>query len=146
MGWGNSLLPVWHQAITWTNAALLSIGLLGTNFSEIWIGILSFSFKKMHLKMLSAKMATNFSRGRWVTQKWKCCHFKAIFITDCNRRCQSDKFRCSQWWKFYQNNNSVTVKLYLQSTCKALLFKYNEILFSKSTKSHQASFEWSLAA
>ena len=43
------------QASTWTNDSLLSIGLLGTNFSEIWIGILSFSFKKMHLKMSSAK-------------------------------------------------------------------------------------------
>ena len=31
------------------------IGPLGTNFSEIWIGILSFSFKKMHLKMSSGK-------------------------------------------------------------------------------------------
>ena len=48
---GNGLSPARRQAITWTNAGLLSIGLLGTNFSEIWIGILPFSFKKMHLKM-----------------------------------------------------------------------------------------------
>ena len=33
---------------------------------EIWIGILSFSFKKMHLKMLSARMAAILSWGIWV--------------------------------------------------------------------------------
>ena len=36
----NGLSPVRRQAITWTNAAVLSIGLLGTYFSEIWIWIL----------------------------------------------------------------------------------------------------------
>ena len=65
---GNGLSPVRHQAITWTNADLLLIGLLGTSFSEISIGILSFSFKKMHLKMLSAKTAAILSRGRWVKE------------------------------------------------------------------------------
>ena len=49
--------------MTWTNAGLLSIGLLGTNFSEVRIGILSFSFKEMHLKLSSAKMAANLSTG-----------------------------------------------------------------------------------
>ena len=42
-------------AITWTNADLLSIGPVGTNFSDIWIEILIFSFKKMWLKMSSAR-------------------------------------------------------------------------------------------
>ena len=46
---------VWRHAITRTNAGVSSIGNLGTNFNEIWISLLSFSFKKMHLKMLSAK-------------------------------------------------------------------------------------------
>ena len=45
---GNGLLPVRRQAITWTNAGLLSNRHMGTNFSEIWIRILSFSFKKIH--------------------------------------------------------------------------------------------------
>ena len=39
IGSGNGLSPVRRQTITWTNAGLLSIGLLGTNFSEILIGI-----------------------------------------------------------------------------------------------------------
>ena len=45
IGPDNGLVPVWHQAITWTNAALLSIGLMGTYFSEIWLGILSLALK-----------------------------------------------------------------------------------------------------
>ena len=36
---------------------------LGTNVSETWIKILPFSFKKMRLKMLSAKMMAILSRG-----------------------------------------------------------------------------------
>ena len=49
-----------------TNADLLSVGLVGTNFSEIGIGILLFSFKKMYLKLSSATIAAILSRGRWV--------------------------------------------------------------------------------
>ena len=64
------------SAITWTNAGLLSIGLLGTNVSKILIEILSFSFKKMHLKMSSAKMAAILSMGRWVNVL---CHQQAQY-------------------------------------------------------------------
>ena len=39
----------------WTNVGTLLIGPLGTNFSEIIIWIQTFSFKKMPLKMSSAK-------------------------------------------------------------------------------------------
>ena len=54
--------------ISWTSAGLLSIGLLGTNFIEIQIEFLSLSFKKMYLKLSSAKMAAilSMSTGRWV--------------------------------------------------------------------------------
>ena len=51
----NGLSPGRRQAIIWTNAGILLIGPLGTNFNEILIGIQTFSFKKMHLKMSSAK-------------------------------------------------------------------------------------------
>ena len=54
IGADNGLSPGRHQAIIWTNAGLLLIGPLGTSFSEILIKIYTFSFKKMHLKMLSA--------------------------------------------------------------------------------------------
>ena len=55
IGSDNGLSPDRRQAIIWANAGLWLIGPLGTNFSEILIEILTFSFKKMHLKVLSAK-------------------------------------------------------------------------------------------
>ena len=55
IGPDNGLSPGWRQAIIWTNAWILLIGPWGTNFSEILIGIQTFSFKKMHLKMSSEK-------------------------------------------------------------------------------------------
>ena len=55
IGSDNGLSPERRQAIIWTNAGILLIGTLGTNFTEILIGIQTFSFKKMHLKMSSAK-------------------------------------------------------------------------------------------
>ena len=51
VGSDNGLSPGRRQAIIWTNAGVLLIGPLGTNFSEI----LTFSFKKMRLKVSSAK-------------------------------------------------------------------------------------------
>ena len=47
LGSGKGLWPVQHQAIIYTNADLLSVGSSGTNFSEIWIKVKEFSFKKM---------------------------------------------------------------------------------------------------
>ena len=55
IGSDNGLLPGRRQAIIWTNVAILLIGPLGTNFSEILIGIQTFSFTKMSFKVLSAK-------------------------------------------------------------------------------------------
>ena len=49
------LSPGRRQAIIWTNAGILLIGTLGTNFSEILIRIQTFSYMKMHLKMSSVK-------------------------------------------------------------------------------------------
>ena len=55
IGSDNGLSPGRRQAIIWTNARILLIRTLGTNFSEILSKIPAFSFKKMHLKMSSAK-------------------------------------------------------------------------------------------
>ena len=55
-------------AITETNAGVLLIRPLGTNFSIIRLAILSFSFKKMHLKLSSAKTATILSRVKHTSQ------------------------------------------------------------------------------
>ena len=55
IGSDNGLSPGRRQAIIWTNDGILLIRTLGTNFSEILGKIHSFSLKKMHLKMSSAK-------------------------------------------------------------------------------------------
>ena len=55
IGSDNGLSPGRRQAIIWTNAGILFIRTLGTNFSEILSEIHTFSFKKMHLKMSSGK-------------------------------------------------------------------------------------------
>ena len=49
----NGSAPGRRQAIIWTNVGILLIGPLGTNFSEILIEIITFSLKKMRLKVLS---------------------------------------------------------------------------------------------
>ena len=68
IGPDNGLSPGRRQAIIWTNAGTLLIGPWGTNFSEILIGIQTFSFRKMRLKMSSAKWRP-FCLGRNVLRK-----------------------------------------------------------------------------
>ena len=55
IGSDNGLLPVRRQAIIWTNAGILLIGPLGTNFRDILIEIQTNQLKKLHLKTSSAK-------------------------------------------------------------------------------------------
>ena len=55
IGSDNGLAPGRRQTIIGTNDGILLIEPLGTNFSEILIGIQTFSFKKMRLKVSSAK-------------------------------------------------------------------------------------------
>ena len=55
IGSNNGLSPGRHQAILWTNAGILFIRTKQKHVNEILIEIHIFSFKKMHLKMSSAK-------------------------------------------------------------------------------------------
>ena len=55
IGSDNGLLPGLPQAIIWTNAGILFIWPLRTNFAEMLIEIHIFSFMKMHVKMLFVK-------------------------------------------------------------------------------------------
>ena len=66
IGSDNGLSPGRRQAIIWTNAGILLIRPSGTNFSEILIGNQTFSFKKIHLKMSSAKWRPFLSRPQCV--------------------------------------------------------------------------------
>ena len=55
IGSDNGLSPGRRQAIIRTNAGILLIRPLGTKFSEFFVEILIFPFKKMRLKVSSAK-------------------------------------------------------------------------------------------
>ena len=55
IGSDNGLSPGRRQAIIRTNAGILLIRPLGTNFSEFLVAILIFSLKKMRLKVSSVK-------------------------------------------------------------------------------------------
>ena len=88
IGSDNGLSPGRRQAIIRTNAGILLKRPLGTNFSEILIKILLFSFKKMHLKVSSAKrrpfcLGLNVLRsGAWVPLNSFCfflCFFFSFF-------------------------------------------------------------------
>ena len=90
IGSDNGLSPGRRQAIIWTNAGILLIGPLWTNFSEILIEIPTFSFKKMRLKVSSAKwrpfcfglnvlIVSAFYEVHWVIQSidWNWIHINA---------------------------------------------------------------------
>ena len=72
IGSDNGLSPGRRHAIIWTIAGILLIGPLGTNFIEILVEFLTFSFKKMSLKVSSAKWWP-FCLGLYVltNQKWE---------------------------------------------------------------------------
>ena len=53
IGSDNGLSPGRRQAIIWTNVGILLIEPLGTILSELLSEIITFSVKKMHLKMSS---------------------------------------------------------------------------------------------
>ena len=65
IGSDNGLSPGRRQAIIWTNAGILLIGPLGTNFSENLIGIQTFK-KKNALENAVCKMASILSRPQCV--------------------------------------------------------------------------------
>ena len=70
IGSDNGLSPGRRQAIIRTNAGILLIEPLGTNFNEILIEIHVFSFKKIHFKMSSGKWRP-FCLGLNVLTCWK---------------------------------------------------------------------------
>ena len=84
IGSDNGLSPGQRQAIIWTNAGILLIWRLGPNFSEILIGIQTFSFKKMYLKISSAKwrpfcLGLNVLTWQWYwKERYNFCFFSSL--------------------------------------------------------------------
>ena len=85
-----------RQAIIWTNAGILLIRPLGTNFNEILIGNQTFSFKKIHLKMSSAKWRP-FCLGLNVLRIWKA--YSKIFNLSLILRSQGSTTERNLWLK-----------------------------------------------
>ena len=119
----NGLSPGRRQAIIWTSAGILLIGPLGTNFSEIPIGIQTFSVKKIYLKMSSAKwrpfcLGLNVLRSTFswcpqlnATRSWwwwvnndlvmACCgSATSHYLSQCWPRCMSP-WVVTRWVKHY---------------------------------------------
>ena len=70
----NGLSPGWHQAIIWTNAGILLIGPLWTNFNEILVQMEAFLLKRILLKMLSV-ICCSFCLGLSVLMGLHCIMF-----------------------------------------------------------------------
>ena len=62
----NGLSPIRRPAIIWTSPGLLSIGPLGTNYSEILIKIQNFSFTKNAFENIVCETVAILFRGVWV--------------------------------------------------------------------------------
>ena len=122
----NGLSPGRCQAIIRTNAGILLIRPLGTNFSEILIEILIFSFKKMRLKVSSAKrrpfcLGLNELIDELVTYEvvwsflWDSCMMVYLLINAdeyCSTTHHNHKknVKVKNWWKIYCFVNSITGK------------------------------------
>ena len=107
IGSDNGLSPGRRQAIIWTNVGILLIRTLGTNFSEILSEIHTFSFKKMHLKMSSAKwrpfclglnVLTNLNYRRKPPSNWSPGRFR--------QRCVD-----TSWWRHHMEMVSALLAL-----------------------------------
>ena len=108
----NGLSPGRHQAIIWTNAGMLLIEPLETNFSEILIDINIFSFKKMPLKMSSGK-GQPFCLGlNVITFTGDPLHSRAACTQPCNvnthsrAHCSPGARLCEQWGHGCVNNGA----------------------------------------
>ena len=100
IGSDNGLSPGRRQAIIWTNAGILLIGPLEANFSEIWIEILICSFKKMRLKVSSAKWRP-YCFGLNVLTHWGRDKMTAILQTTVSKtfsRIKMHEFRLKFHW------------------------------------------------
>ena len=90
----NGLSPGRRQVIIWTNAGLLSIGPLETNFREIRIKIQKFSFIKMHLNVSSAKRRPFCKGGYDLTYFDHSSHIRPLHPDNLYGRCRPSDSLC----------------------------------------------------
>ena len=124
IGSDNGLSPGRRQAIIWTNAGILLIGPLGTNFSEILLEIYTFSFTKMHLKMSSGKWRP-FCLGLIVLT----CFLGKTFITTC----------IHNWWRV---TDPVRPQLWMQQSWSNANGLYNSYWNIVHKQLHNQCVRW----
>ena len=127
IGSDNGLSPGWRQAIIWTNAGILLIGPLGTNFNGTSNEIHTFSFKKIHLKLSSGKwrpfcLGLNVSMFSYI--QLKDYHSTHINILAPGRRDSDIKSVISK--------HMLQIK-FMGCSCEIVLRRIAENIFDKST-------------
>ena len=103
----NGLAPSRRKAISWSNAGILLIGPLGTNFNQIHIEIHNFSFKKIHLKKSSGKWRIFCSRPQYVKSTNELCLYGIIVCHSEERRL----FQAGSVSKFFPHGHQGRVSL-----------------------------------
>ena len=119
IGSDNGLSPGRRQAIIRTNAGILLIGILGTNFSEIFNGIYTFALKKMHLKM---------SSGRWrpfcggLNEIRACIVYTICCPLNSQKTPHTSPFRASYGVSFMSTSTEIdrVIKGFYCTTCHAI--------------------------
>ena len=108
----NGLSPGRHQTIIQTNAGISFNGPLGTNFSEILIKIHTFSFKKMHLKMLSGK-------------RWSVCLSLNVLMPWC------ENINMPLWWKqkCWHCEENESIAIWLETNMLPLWWETIRVIF-----------------
>ena len=138
----NGLSPGRHQAIIWTNAGILLIRPLGTNFSEISIAILTFSLMKMLLKVSSAKWR-QFCLGLNVLKKVKSLRCHSPPPPPLHQFCSMWLIQEDVWHSSLHNYDSITPR---NACCKCLQWPLKQwgrdkmVAFSQTTLSN--AFSW----
>ena len=93
----------------------------------------------------------SFMLNRPSTLKRKCRHFDEIFVTGGTESCHFDNFRCSQWWKFHQNDDisvsvNITLRLDVAKTlmwCRADCHIANRLkMFSLNSAASKHKISW----
>ena len=98
----NGLLPDRRQAIIWTNAGILLIGPLRTNFSEIFIGIHTIFIQENALQNVVWKMSAILFRHQCVKSN-HCNTYKHNALIDLAYRSVGWNYLCGDLWKLISN-------------------------------------------
>ena len=133
IGSDNGLSPGRRQAIIWTNAGILLIGPLGTNFSEISVEILIF-IQENALESVVCEMAAILSRPECVYIWWHVrCYWVEVWLASFNNSCRS--IGLLTWHSaaaimlLLISHQISKLKMFLVSSCSSLCTIYwNQVL------------------